>query len=167
MLLNALRRRTVPLLGAVAAFALVPLTLADARGDDKHDDDAQPLVRGALAASLPSDPSIFKVTPGGAPWVLERGSFRLEDDGRLQLRVRGLVIPTPPFNGTNPVGLLTASVYCNEVSVGTTEPVAFDPSGDARIDQDVGTLPSPCAAPAVLVHPNALTTRFIAFNGSR
>ena len=67
---------------------------------------------------------------------------------------RGLVIPTPPQNGTNPVSNIAATVFCGGTAVGTTAAVPFSTAGDARIDATLqAALPSPCLAPAVLLNP--------------
>src|SRR6266568_684328 len=42
------------------------------------------------------------ITGGGLPWVISTGVGTLDRNGHLHVRVTGLVIPVPPFNGTNP-----------------------------------------------------------------
>lgn len=168
MLLHTLRRRAATTLGTLALFAVIPLAVADAaRHDGGDDDEPRTVLRSALAGSLATDAALFGVLPGTSPWVIDRGTVRLEPDGDLRLRVRGLVIPDAPANGTNPVPTLSVSVFCGGTRVATTPTVPFDARGNARLETDIGTLPSPCATPAVLVHPNAVTSRYIAFNGSR
>lgn len=107
------------------------------------------------------------VAPGGAPGVLDRGSVRLRADGRLRLRVEGLVIPPPA--GTNTAGgvtSITASVFCGAAApaAATTTAVPLSSAGDARIDQRL-TLTGACPAPVVFVHPNGGAARFIAVSG--
>lgn len=166
MLVGNLRRRAVSLVGAAALFALVPLGVAEASKD--HDDDkAQTVLRSPVAASQVSDPAVLGVLPGTTPWAITRGSVRLDVEGQLRVRVRGLIIPVAPAKPTNPVPTLSASVFCNGTLVASTSTVPFNTRGDAQLDTDIGELPSPCVAPAVLVHPNAVTGRYIAFNGSR
>lgn len=171
MLLEALRRRAVPALGALALVAAVPVAIADATPGHHpgpgRDDGPRTVLRSSVFGNQVTDPTIFGVKPGTNPWVLKRGTTRLQADGAFTLRVRGLVIPTAPANGTNPVPALSASVYCNGTIVATTPTVPFSTRGDAQIDTDIGDLPSPCVAPAVFVHPNAVTSVYIAFNGSR
>lgn len=178
MLLKSLRRRALPGLGALALVALIPLGVAEAA---PHHPKPQPkltsgydgypaaktVLRSSLTGSSVTDPALFGVLPGTSPWVLKRGTVRLTADGGFTLRVRGLVIPVAPANGTNPVPTLSASVFCNGTLVKTTPTVPFSTRGDAVIDTDIGDLPSPCVAPAVFVHPNATVSRYIAFNGSR
>lgn len=171
MLLETLRRRAVPVIGAVALLAAIPIAVADAtprhQADSRHDDGPRTVLRSSVFGNQVTDPTVFGVRPGTNPWVIKRGTTRLRADGQFTLRVRGLVIPTAPANGTNPVPTLSASVYCSGVIVATTPTVPFSPRGDAQIETDVGDLPSPCVAPTVFVHPNAVTSVYIAFNGSR
>ena len=102
----------------------------------------------------PTGPVLFGVSPGDAPWVIARGEARVRRNGRVKVRVEGLVIPTPPSNGTNPLSNIAASVYCGGTLVATTDPVPFSPAGDARIDATLkAAVPSPCLAPAVLLNP--------------
>ncbi len=133
-----------------------------------HGDTAGGTVLNAtLAPSVPSNPSLHEVAPGMAPWVLNQGEVRLRRDGRLRVHVRGLVIPSPPGDGTpGPVMTVSASLYCGNdtTAVGTTPPVPISRSGDARIDGQL-SLPSKCLAPVVLVHPNGIATLYIAASG--
>src|SRR3954453_15317315 len=52
-----------------------------------------------LAPSQTTDPPFHGVMPGAVPWVLRRGDVELSRN-RLELEVRGLVIPNPPGDGT-------------------------------------------------------------------
>jgi len=144
-------------LGATTAFA------HDGGGDNHgHGDKGQghrhggDVLRSDLFGSqvAPTGPVLFGVDPGGLPWVIARGEARVRRNGRVKVRVEGLVIPTPPQNGTNPVSNIAASVYCGGTLVATTDPVPFSPAGDARIDATLkAAVPSPCLAPAVLLNP--------------
>jgi hypothetical protein len=94
------------------------------------------------------------ITGGGKPWVITAGSGVLDRDGHLQVSVTGLVIPVPPFNGTNPVGKFAAMVSCRTTHNGVmnilTAPVTTNSAGDASIDTTV-SLPHPCIQPIVFV----------------
>ena len=146
----------------VTALTALPST-ASADGDT-----GGPLLRSGLVGSTPSPvgPTLFGVTPGGAPWVVARSRVSVDRDGEFELQVRGLVIPISPSNGTNPLPALSASLFCNGSSIpaATTGTVPFDRAGNASIETTV-LLPATCLAPAVLVHPNAVTSRYIAANG--
>jgi hypothetical protein len=138
-------------------------------GGDRHGRD---VLRASLAPSTPSDPPFHAVTPGGAPWVLNRGDVRLKLGGRFELKLRGLVIPNPPGNGTpGPVHTVSASLYCgadtDTAAADTTGAVPISARGDARIRDRSFNVPATCLAPVVLVHPNGDGTKYIAVSGWR
>jgi hypothetical protein len=131
----------------------------------------QPLVDESLAPSQVTDPMIHGVSPGGLPWVLKQGNVRLKRDDRLDLRVKGLVIPSMGTPG--PVTMISASLYCgadsNHTAADTTQQVPLSRKGDARIRDRSFNVPSTCLAPVILVHPNVAggTTFYIALDGWR
>jgi hypothetical protein len=101
--------------------------------------------------------AIRGVPGGGAPWVLTEGRGRLRADGRLEVRVRGLVLT----NGTVPTAVLNdgyrATVSClttNGTDVTTanvsTGNFPVTETGDSDIVATVD-LPHPCIAPIVFV----------------
>jgi len=150
-------------LAAVAAATLIPASTAvahDDSGSSRH--RAHDLLRAPIAGSLTNDPTIFRVTPGGAPWVIDRGSARVRTDGRLEVRVEGLIIPRG--DNINPVPRLAASVACNAKVVATTGTVPFSRSGDARIRAHV-KLPRRCIAPVVMLNPNGDAGTYIGITG--
>src|SRR5215472_16468567 len=53
----------------------------------------------SLAPSVPTDPTLLGAAAGGVPWVLRSGEARLRSDGRLTVRIRGLLIPSGQFAG--------------------------------------------------------------------
>ena len=130
------------------------------------------VLESSLAPSQTTDPTFHGVAPGGAPWVLDRGNVRLKKKGRLDLRVRGLVIPVAPGNGTpGPVTTISASLYCgadsDKTAADTTPAVPLSRSGNARIRDNSFTVPATCLAPVILVHPNGDATLYIAVDGWR
>jgi hypothetical protein len=168
----------------VAGIAALSMTLAvGAFGDDgghhgkhkgkhhgKHHGAA--LIKESLAPSEPGDPAFHGVNPGGAPWVLKRGDVRLKRDGKLTLRVKGLVIPNPPGDGTpGPVTTISASLYCgadaDTAAADTTQQVPISRKGDGRIKDKSFNVPSTCLAPVILVHPNGNSAVYIAVEGWR
>jgi hypothetical protein len=167
-------KRTAVALLATAALAGSGATAVGALGHDgggargDHRDRGGAMVLNTtLAPSVPSDPALHEVAAGGAPWVLRRGEARLRRGGRLTVRVRGLVIPVAPGNGTpGPVTTVNASLYCgNDTSaVGTTPSVPISRAGNARMAGQF-TLPAKCLAPVVLVHPNGNGAAYIAASG--
>lgn len=155
---------------AFAAGAAVGLSLlfgsaasaSSSGGSGQHGNDHRTqLLEAPIQGSLITDPPLFGANPGGAPWVISRGKAQLDTSGRLEVDVRGLVIPT---TGVNPVPLLAASVACNGVVVATTATVPFSTTGNARIKATV-KLPTRCLAPAVLVNPNGNPATYIAATG--
>ena len=167
------KRTAVALLSttALAGSATTAVTAVGHDGSSGRGDHrghhASTVLKTTLAPSVPSDPSLHGVAAGAAPWVLRRGEARLNRDGRLRVRVRGLVIPVAPGNGTpGPVMTVNASLYCGDstAAVGTTPSVPISRSGNARMDGQL-TLPPKCLAPVVLVHPNGNAAAYIAASG--
>ena len=107
--------------------------------------------------------AIRGVPGGGLPWELDRAHGKLRSDGRLDVRVEGLVLarraPVPAnLQGTNPIpqfrGLVSCLTVADDGSARTvnvqTDPVNASADGDARIRAQVA-LPDPCIAPIVFV----------------
>jgi hypothetical protein len=106
------------------------------------------------------------INGGGLPWILEEGEGSLRADGKLTIKVRGLIIPdTAPsaVAGTNPAPFFLAAVSCMTTdaemnimvkNVFTTQEetrMLGDPKkGNANIRAMV-TLPQPCIAPIIFV----------------
>jgi hypothetical protein len=175
--------KRTPLMVVVAAIGAMSMTLAvgafGALGKShpnppnhhgKH--TGAPLIDESLAPSQPTDPVFHGVSPGAAPWVLKLGDVQLKRDGKLDLHVTGLVIPTAPFTGTpGPVTTISASLYCgadsNTTPADTTQQVPISRKGDARIHDTSFTVPAVCLAPVILLHPNGLATTYIALDGWR
>jgi hypothetical protein len=169
------KRIAVALLAA-AVFAGSAITAVGALGDqgnrggDHHgnrEHGGRDVLRTSLAPSVPTDPTLLGAAAGGVPWVLQFGEARLRGDGRLDVTIRGLVIPTAPLTGTTgPVKTVDASLYCgaNPVAVGTSTPVPISTDGNARI-RATFTLPAKCQIPAVLIHPNGALGTYIATSG--
>lgn len=166
---TAVSMLTVAALAGSAASAVT--ALAHQRGRDRgrgHSEDRSDLtLLTSLAPSVPTDPPLLGTAAGGVPWVLDSGEAKLRDDGRLTVRIRGLLIPSGPFAGTTgPVKTVTASLYCGDSStpVGTSDAVPFASDGDARISTTVA-LPAKCQIPALLIHPNGSPGTYIASSG--
>jgi hypothetical protein len=137
----------------LAALATVVATVGATTAFAK-DGNNTTVLQSALFGSQPTGPTLLGAKPGGAPWDISRGDVTVRRDGRLSLRIEGLVIPTAPQNGTNPLNFLTATVYCNGAPVVTSDPVAFSMAGDARVDTTLPrALPRQCLVPAVLINP--------------
>jgi hypothetical protein len=134
-----------------------------------HPRHGMPLIDESLAPSQPTDPTFHGAAPGSAPWVLKSGKVRLKSDGKLDLEVRGLVIPTTGTTG--PVTTISASLYCgadaSTAPADTTQQVPISSDGNARIHDRSFTVPSTCLAPVILMHPNGSTSVYIALDGWR
>lgn len=156
------KRILVSLLIAIAAAGALMLTAGASGGEGSK------VLNASLAPSVPTDPAFHGVTPGGAPWVLDRGDVSIKSDGSFRLDVRGLVIPTLG----NPDGVTTvfASLYCGADSsaapAASTKSVPLSTRGDATI-KDTIALPATCLAPIVLLHPNNVVARYISVTGWR
>ena len=121
----------------------------------------------SLAPSVPSDPTLLGAAAGSVPWVLRFGEATVRSNGRLDVRIRGLVIPTAPFTGTTgPVTTVDASLYCGDspTPVGTSTSVPISTDGDAHISAKF-MLPTTCQIPALLIHPNGAAGVYIATSG--
>ena len=158
-----LTKRSVLAAVLVAAVVFVAAAAADHGGEGRGHHHG-PLLQQSLIGSILSDPPIHNVTRGSVPWV-GRGTATLERRGRLEVRIRGLVIAGT--NDAGPVKTVTVSLYCapdSSAAVFTTTPVPLSSHGDARIRQHV-TVPSRCLAPVVLVHPNGSAGAYIMATG--
>jgi hypothetical protein len=87
---------------------------------------------------------------------------RVGRDGRLDVRIEGLVIPS--LGNTNPIPAVSATLVCNGTPGTPTATSPLSPAGDGRIRATVA-VPMPCQAPAVLVNPNGAAGTYIAVNG--
>lgn len=151
---------TVAIVGAAATVQAV------AAPPSHHDSAA--VLRFATMTPV-TGPYVGPVNPirgiagGGLPWILTSGRGTLRSDGRLTVRVRGLVLadqaPVPvPLRGKNPFADFRAVVSCQSIGAGNTATVSnvstanfpANAAGDSLIRTTV-KLPSPCIAPIVFV----------------
>ena len=140
---------------SVLALALSPAVALAHGGDDLIDADFTP--------SLPTDPSINGVQPGGAPWVIDRGEVRVRESGRMDVRIEGLQIPRADGTEDNPVASIVAVLYCGGTMVAQSAPQPLSvPEGDAEFRTSL-TVPEHCDMATILISPNgAVGLRFIA-----
>ena len=143
---------TAGLVGSPAAFA----------SGEHGGGGGRTILSAELAGSLVKDLPVFGAAPGGADWVIGNSDARLRHDGRLDVRVEGLVLTS---TGANPITELAASVACNGAVVATTAVVPFSSTGDATIRATVD-LPQRCIAPVVMLNPRGNATVFIAVTGT-
>ena len=160
--MKTILRRVAVAVAVVATAGLVGTPAAFASGDDHGGGGGRTILSAELAGSLVKDPPVFGAAPGGADWVIGNGEARLRHDGRLDVRVEGLVLTS---TGANPITELAASVACNGAVVATTAVVPFSSTGDAKIRATV-TLPQRCIAPVVMLNPRGNAKIFIAVTGT-
>jgi hypothetical protein len=147
-----MRRAFVLVLGLLAVGTVVVQSTAAQGGDSPGKsvlefDVMTPVVSPFTGAAHP----IRGVNGGGLPWQLDRGRGDLSADGRLKVRVEGLVLVS---SGQNPIPMFRGVVNClttasPDVGVNlATPPVPASSDGDATIRATV-ELPDPCVAPIV------------------
>jgi hypothetical protein len=143
--------------------------------DDRGKHNGNAVLRSALFGSKTpahGGPTLFGVAPGGIDWVINgKSKAKVSRDGRVRVRINGLVFAEGPNVGKNTVPQLAATVYCGGTAVGTTKAVPFSPAGDAVIDDTLATAPpSPCLVPALLINPaptgTPVTGTYIAASGA-
>jgi hypothetical protein len=100
--------------------------------------------------------TIAGVKSGGAPWVVSHGFAVLNDEGRLRVDLRGLILPSVGTPG--PVTAVAASVVCGDAVAATSDSVPLTGDGNAEIHAKL-QVPSPCLGTIVLI-------RAAAFNGT-
>lgn len=159
--------------GAAAGSALASLGAlwrpATARADASDDNAAivkfhtLAPVTGAFVGA--SGTPIRGLHGGGFPWALDAADGELSSDGRLRVRVRGLVLAAGPLIGTNPLPTFRAILSYESLAPIFTDPVPASTTGDADIDTHVD-LPHPGFAPILFVGPGTAPVWFaVAGNG--
>lgn len=146
------RSRTL-LLAAVCSFGMAVGSAGVASAGEAH-----PIVQfTSMSTVTPDEVSTINdrgIVAGGKPWAITSGTGELDSDGTLHVSVTGLVIPVPPFNGTNPVGAFGATVSCITTHHAIVNVFAgtfpTNSAGDATIDATV-SLPHPCTQAVVFV----------------
>ncbi len=94
---------------------------------------------------------VLGVPPGGFPWVINRLSGSVKDDGRIAVEGRGLLLAGGNGIGTNGGQSVRAMVFCGGVA-STSSLVPLDPNGDFEIDDTLSPAPAnPCTAPVLLI----------------
>ncbi len=172
------KKLSAALLGAVPALALtlVPSSAIADDGHHGHDDHhghrhghhhghhhGHDLIRRHLTPSMPTDPAINGVNPGGLPWVLERGEVRVRANGRMDVRIEGLQVPRADGTADNPVPMVDAVVYSGRDQVADSGPMPLSvPDGDARFRVQLA-LPRHVHDVTVLISPStAVGSAYIA-----
>ena len=119
----------------------------------------------AEVVGIEVDGQVVAGIPGGAPWVVDEGQVRIDDDGELTLDVEGLLL----LNGTvGPVFEVAAGVFCSTVDtdeeefteVARTGNAPLNADGDAEIEETL-ELPGVCAAAIVLARVTVIDAGFV------
>jgi hypothetical protein len=92
--------------------------------------------------------TIAGVISGGLPWTVKHGFATLNDDGRLRVDVRGLILPA--FGNAGPVTAVAASVVCSDGVAASSAAVPLSNDGNAEIHAKL-QVPSPCFGTVILV----------------
>ena len=150
------------ILSATAAVVLATVTLtagpALADGSGGHS-----VLRASLVGSMPApaSPMIAGINPGGVPWVNGPSKVRVREDGRITVKIRGLVIPPPVGTGVNPIASVVATLVCDDMVKDSTEPFALSRAGDGSTSDTI-SVPRHCDDPAVLIQPAGNRAVYIA-----
>jgi hypothetical protein len=109
---------------------------------------------GVIAPYTGSTNPIRGVNGGGVPWQIAEAKVVLAADGRLEIKVEGLVLVS---TGANPVATFRGVVSCQSIQAGAavvsnvmTDPVPASTTGNAKIEATLD-LPEPCFAPIVFI----------------
>lgn len=151
--------RRIPVTAAVAV-TLLALSAGPALADGHS------IVRADLVGSMPApaSPAIAGVNPGGAPWVNGPSTVRVREDGRIAVKIRGLVIPPPRGTGVNPIAAVVATLVCDGALRASTEPFALSTAGDGSTTTKIARTRH-CDDAAVLIQPAANRAIYIASSG--
>lgn len=143
--------------GIAVSVVLAPAALA---GDKVLEFES---MAGVIRPFTGSANAVRDVNGGGLPWVIRVGKGEVKADGRIELKVRGLVLAddpaVPPARRlVNPIPNFRAVVSCLTVDAAglaatvnvTTGDFPATTGGDSEIEAAL-ELPSPCLAPIVFV----------------
>src|SRR3954447_12417321 len=154
------------LIGAVSALALAisPSAALAHEGGHGHGHNA---IKANFIPSRGDGPMIGVFNPVGKPWILANGKVRVRENGRMDVRLRGLQIPELAGPGTpnvNPIGFINAVLLCGGVVAADSgqQPLST-PDGDARFRVMLAGVPKHCDMATVLISvPTAPTPTYIA-----
>ena len=145
----SIRKLTLTAAAVTALLAGGLLSAAPAFAD--HGGHGDNVVRAALVGSTPApvSPVIAGVKPGGVAWVNGPSSARVRENGRTDVRIRGLVVTA---TGVNPVTPVVATLVCGDMVAGSTMPFALSAEGNGRT-RDTIAVPMDCHDAMVLIQP--------------
>lgn len=161
-----------------AAFMLIAVASVFVLATPQDVDDRGTILKFSVMAGVtgpyvgPTNP-IRGVPGGGMRWIIADGRGHLKSNGELKIRTRGLILPDPPFNFTNPLPSFRAIISCQSIDASNnatvvnviTDPYPADAAGNSYLDTTVA-LPQPCIAPIIfVVHPTSDPARWFAATG--
>ena len=146
---------------ATATVAVLAVSSPPAFADGGHHGDS--VIRTDLMGSTPltmpnPSPVIAGIKPGGVPWTNGESTARVRESGRVDVRIRGLIVTT---TGVNPVLSVVATLVCGDVVGPSTAPFALSTAGDGRTRDHI-MVPMDCMNPVVLIQPAANLGVYIA-----
>jgi hypothetical protein len=136
-------------LGGILALGLVLQAPAGSNSQVLEFDTMAPVDSPFTGSTNP----VRGINGGGVPWRLASAKGELTADGRLEIKIEGLVIAA---SGMNPISAFRGVVNCLTPASPTTgvnrvtDPAPATTAGDAKIEADLA-LPTPCIAPIVFV----------------
>ena len=101
------------------------------------------------------------VPPSGGPWRITSLRAKIDADGRITVRGRGLLLASGNSIGGNAKQSVFATLICEAASPFVEHStsragIPLEPNGDFRIDDMLDPLPpSECASPALLIRNTA------------
>ena len=142
--------RIAVMVGLLAALIAGTSTVV-AHDSDGHSGHSREVIETRLVGLPQSFVNVFLagVKGAGHAWAIKDGEAELRSDGRLDLKVRGLVLSP---EGNNPADFGIAIVSCNggltAADIVKSTPVPFSDAGNGRVKQTL-TLPAQCLAPTI------------------
>lgn len=134
---------------SAAAVLLAPAALA---ADKVLEFDG---MEGVIAPYTGAANPIRGLNGGGRPWIIRSGKGEVKSDGRVEVKVRGLVLTSTLLNPAANFRVVVSCLSVNAAGEATTVNVSSGdfpatPAGDAEIEAALD-LPTPCIAPVVFV----------------
>lgn len=135
--------------GSAALVLLAPAALA---ADKLLEFDT---MEGVVAPYTGNTNPIRGLNGGGRPWVIRSGKGEVKSDGRVEVKVRGLVLTSTLVNPAANFRVVVSCLSVNATGEAVTVNVSSGdfpatPAGDAEIEAALD-LPTPCIAPIVFV----------------
>ncbi len=115
------------------------------------------------------------IVGGGAPWVVANSDVKLDQKGKLHVKVKGLQITGTGSSSDGTIGSVSsiwASLTCKGSGSGSgaskvftsTSGAPLKPNGDANLKTTI-PIPSSCLGPIMLIRANTGTGPWIAASG--